>query len=201
MFDLFLEKKRNFSMFYFPKKIIGILFFIIIIYKSKQQIFSTKNKIRYIKDVLFIHGYSTNKDDLIYKYTILNQIEELNASFIESSAYFYLNFESNIVSDYRVIIFAGCTWTEKIEEAIILAKNLNKKILLYIDDLTINKNVKNLNYFSQNEKEFYNKSFIKIGKFLNISDGIITTNEYLSNELKNYASTIFINSKGYNKKR
>ena len=39
---------------------------------------------------------------------------------------------------------------------------------------------------------------MEIGKFLKFSDGVVTTNEYLneylSNKLKNYISTVFIHS-------
>ena len=184
-------------MYNFLTKFIYIPLFLIIIFKYKQKTIPYKNNIRYIKDVLFIHGYDKKKDELSYKSIILNKIEELNASFIESSEYFYLNFEPNIVSDYRVIIISGSPLIRKVEESIILAKNLNKKILIDINDFTFNKKYKNsasfVNYFFQNEKELYNKTSLEIGKILRLSDGAITTNEYLSDKLKDYVSKVFIN--------
>ena len=177
---------------YFLLKFFYIILFLTIICKYKS-----KNNVRYIKDVLFINGYDKTMIGFSYKYRILNLIEELNASFIESSEYFYLNFEPIIVRDYRVIIFSGCPWTSKVEEAIVLAKNLNKKILFDIDDFIFNKKFKNKfsskNNFSLNKEEFFNETILEIGKIIRLSDGIITTNEYLSNELKDYASTVFIN--------
>ena len=189
-------------MSYFPIKFIYIIFFIIVIYRYKIKYIIYKNYTRYIKDILFIHGYDTKKDALHYKYRILIQIEELNANFFESDEYFFFNFEPNIVRNYRFIIFSGCPWTEKIEEAINLAKNLNKKIIFDMDDFIITKKYDNkfsfVNYFSLDENEIFNETFMEIGKFLKFSDGVVTTNEYLSNKLKNYISTVFINRNAAN---
>ena len=142
-------------MSYFFVKFISIILFLAIICKYKS-----KNNIRYIKDVLFVSGYEQKKNSLSYKYHILSQIEELNASFIESDEYFYLNFEPSFVSDYRVIIFSGCPLIGKVKEAIILAKNLNKKIIFDIDGFVIDKKrYKNkflFNNFSLNENKLYN---------------------------------------------
>ena len=179
-------------MSYFFVKFIYIILFLAIFCKYKY-----KNSIRYIKDVLFVNGYERKKNDFSYKYRILSQIEELNASFIESDEYFYLNFEPSFVSDYRVLIFSGCPLIGKVKEAIILAKNLNKKIIFDIDGFVIDKKrYKNkflFNNFSLNENKLYNQTILEIEKILRYSDGVITTNQFLSNELKNYVSTVFIN--------
>ena len=155
-------------MSYFIIKFIYIILFIIIFYRYKLKYILYKNYTRYIKDILFIYGYDIKKDALHYKYRILNQIEELNANFYESDEYFFLNFEPNIVSNYRVIIFSGCSWTEKVEKAIILSKNLNKKILFDMDDFFIIKKYNNkfsfVNFFSINEKEIFNEAFMEIFK-------------------------------------
>ena len=199
---IFRRKNRNYSMSYLLIKFIYIILFVIVFYRYKLKYILYKKYTRYIKDILFINGYDRKKDVLHYKYRILIQIEQLNANFFESDEYFFFNFEPNIVSNYRVIIFSGCPWTEKVEEAIILAKNLNKKILFDMDDFSIIKKYNNkfsfINYFSLNEKEIFNETFKEIGKFFKFSDGVITTNEYLSNKIKNYISTVFINRNSVN---
>ena len=86
----------------------------------------------------------------------------------------------------------------KVKEAILLAKNLNKKIVFDIADFVIDKKrYKNkflfMNNFSLNENKLYNQTILEFEKILRFSDGVITTNEFLSNELKNYVSTVFIN--------
>ena len=180
-------------MSYFFVKFIYIILFLAIFCKYKY-----KNSIRYIKDVLFVNGYERKKNNFSYKYRILSQIEELNASFIESDEYFYLNFEPSFVCNYRVIIFSCCPLIGKVKEAILLAKNLNKKIVFDIADFVIDKKrYKNkflfMNNFSLNENKLYNQTILEFEKILRFSDGVITTNEFLSNELKNYVSTVFIN--------
>ena len=62
-------------------------------------------------------------------------MEQLNAGFLESDEFYYLNFEPIIVINYRILIFYRCPWTTKVETAILLAKSLNKKVLFDIDDL------------------------------------------------------------------
>ena len=185
-------------MSYLFVKFIYIILFLTIICKYKY-----KNNLRFIKDVLFINGYNKKrKNGFFYKFRILSQIEELNASFIESSEYLYSQFEPSIVRDYRVIIFSGCPWTRKVEEAIILAKKLNKKILFDIDDFLFNKKFENKFSFANNlyqkEKELFNDAILEIRKIIRLSDGVITTNEYLSNELSNFVSTVFINKNTFN---
>ena len=113
----------------------------IVFYRYKLKYILYKKYTRYIKDILFINGYDRKKDVLHYKYRILIQIEQLNANFFESDEYIFFNFEPNIVSNYRVIIFSGCPWTEKVEEAIILAKNLNKNKYLIWTIFPLLKNI------------------------------------------------------------
>jgi len=87
------------------------------------------------KDVLFINGCDPELVPHPFRYRVLHQMEQLNANFIESDNYFYLNFEPYIVRNYRVIIIFRCPWTQNVGEAIKQAKRLNKKILYDIDDL------------------------------------------------------------------
>ena len=95
--------------------------------------------VRQIKDVLFINGCNIKNLPHPYRYRVLHQMEELDAGFLESDVVDYLNFDPIIVRDYRVIIFFRCPWTKKVDEAITLAKKLNKKVLFDIDDLVIDK--------------------------------------------------------------
>ena len=155
-----------------------------------------KNK-RFIKDVLFINGCDIKSVPHPYRYRVLHQMEQLNAGFLESDEYFYLNFEPLIVRDYRIIIFFRCPWTEKVGEAINIAKSLNKKVLFDIDDLVIDTKytdkipyIKNL---SPEEKKIYDDGVIRIRKTLKLCEGAITTTESLAKELKNYVSNVFIN--------
>ena len=64
-----------------------------------------ENNKRIIKDVLFINGCNINTVPHPYRYRILHQMEQLNAGFLESDVFYYLNFEPIIVCNYRVIIF------------------------------------------------------------------------------------------------
>ena len=151
-------------------KIINIIFMIYIFEKLKfffiiiifflSQIFLFYNKTRFIKDVLFIKGYKETNQ--IYNLNgnrnrVSNQMEQLNAGFLESNEYFYENFDPIIVLDYRVIIFYLCPWTQKVNEAITLAKNFNKKVLFDIDNLLFatkyTNNIPFIKSLSKEEKE------------------------------------------------
>ena len=76
------------------------------------------NIVRRIKDVLFINGCNIKNLPHPYRY----QMEELDAGFLESDVVDYLNLDPIFVSDYRVIIFFRCPWTENVDEAITLTK-------------------------------------------------------------------------------
>jgi len=155
------------------------------------------NKKIIIKDVLFINGCNTEIVPHPFRYRVLHQMEQLNANFLESDTYFYLNFEPSIVRNYRVIIFFRCPWNEKVGEAIKLAKNLNKKVLFDIDDLVFDTKYTNVipyvKALSPKEKESYDSGVILMGKTLKHCEGAITTTDALAKELRNYVSNVIIN--------
>ena len=111
-----------------------------------------------------------------------------------STFYFLCPF---IISDFRVIIFYRCPWTDNVGKAINLAKTLNKKVLFDIDDLVIDTKYTNLvpyiQTLSENEKKLYDEGVIRMRKTLENCQGAITTTETLAKELKNYTSKVFIN--------
>ena len=162
----------------------------------KTKHFKNKNK-KFIKDVLFINGCDIKNVPHPYRYRVLHQMEQLDAGFLESDEYYYLNFEPLIVRDYRIIIFFRCPWTEKVGEAINIAKSLNKRILFDIDDLVIDTKYTNkipyVTTLSPDEKAIYDDGVMRIGKTLKLCEGAITTTESLAKILKNYVSNVFIN--------
>lgn len=169
------------------------------IYK-KEISFNKNNKTnnkRIIKDVLFVNGCNIKIIPHSYRYRVLHQMEQINAGFLESDEYFYENLNPLIVLNYRVIIFFRCPWTQKIEDAISLAKNLNKKILFDIDDLVIDTkytdDIHFLKTLSPKQKTLYDNGVIRMKKTLKLCEGAITTTKALARELKNYVSNVFIN--------
>jgi len=102
-----------------------------------------------------------------------------------------------MVCNFRVIIFFRCPLTKQINEAILLAKKLNKKILFDFDDLVINQKYINKNPYLQTlsayERKNYRENADLIGKTLLLCKGVITSTEILGKELKNYVPEIFIN--------
>ena len=157
------------------------------------------NKTRIIKDVLFINGSeSTKRIQNLFSYRVLNQMEQLKAGFLESNTYSYDTFEPTMVLDYRVIIFYLCPLTEKVNETISLAKNLNKKVIFDIDNLLFDTKYTNVIPFikslSMKEKQLIDDNIIRIGKTLKLCDVALTTTKSLAKELKNYISIVFINS-------
>ena len=154
-------------------------------------------EINEIKDILFINGCNPKILPHPYRYRVLHQIEQLKVGFLESDEFFYLDFNKTIVRNYRVIIFFRCPWTKNVEEAIKLAKNLNKKVLFDIDDLVFDtKYTEALPYIkalSPNEKKLYDKGVNLMGKTLKLCEGAITTTEALAKELNKYIKDVFIN--------
>jgi len=169
--------------------------------KYKKDISSYKinmtNSKKIIKDVLFVNGCNIKIIPHSYRYRVLHQMEQINAGFLESDEYFYENIDPLIVLNYRVIIFFRCPWTQNIENAISLAKNLNKKILFDIDDLVIDtkytEQITFLKTLSRSQKALYDNGVIRMKKTLKLCDGAITTTKALARELKNYVANVFIN--------
>jgi len=170
---------------------------ILIIQKNGNKNKHLKNIIKNVKDVLFVNGVDSKFLPHPYRYRVLHQMEQLKAGFLESDEFFYTNFDPIVVKNYRVIIFYRCPWTENIQQAIILAKSLNKKILFDIDDLVIDTKYTDkipfIQTLSKQEKKLYDNGVMLIGKTLKRCDAAITTTESLAKELKNYVSNVFIN--------
>ena len=158
---------------------------------------SMSNKLKKVKDVIIINGCNPKNLPHPYRYRVLHQMEQLNAGFLESDEFYYINFDPIIIIKYRILIFYRCPWTPNVEKAIMLAKNLNKKILFDIDDLVIDLKYTNILPFlktlTQKEKYLYDKGVIRMGKTLKLCDGAITTTKILARELKNYVPNVFIN--------
>ena len=116
---------------------------------------------------------------------------------MESTAFFYINLNPNIVKDFRIIILYRCPWTEKVNEAISLAKSLNKKVFFDVDDLVIDTKYTDmlpyLKSLSVYEKSIYDDGVSRMGKTLKLCEGAITTTEVLAKELHNYVPEVFIN--------
>ena len=171
------------------------------VYKFKKNNFYLRNnkilKQRIIRDVLFINGCDPNILPHPYRYRILHQIEQLNAGFLDCYEIYYENFNPLIISDFRVIIFYRCPWTDNIGKAINLAKNLKKKVLFDIDDLVFDTKytdlVPYLQTISVNEKKLYDEGVFRMKKTLEHCEGAITSTEVLAKELKKYMPKVFIN--------
>ena len=161
---------------------------------NKPIIINKKNE---IKDVLFINGCNPEILPHPYRYRVVHQIEQLKVGFLESDEFFYLDFNPYIVRNYRVIIFFRCPWTNNIEEAIKLAKSLNKKVVFDIDDLVFDtKYTERLPYLktlSLEEKKLYEEGVNLMGKTLKFCECAITTTEALAKELNKYVKDVFIN--------
>ena len=157
---------------------------------------NNSNKI-ILKDVLFINGCHNDKLPHPYRYRVLHQIEQLNAGFLESDVYFYLNLEPLIVRNYRIIIVYRCPWTKEVGQAIELAKNLNKVVLFDIDDLIFDTKytdtIPYIQTLSEREKKIYDNGVERIQKTLKLCNRAITTTKALARELKHYVSKVFIN--------
>ena len=187
-----IEKIISNKKLYFLFKILMIIInFFILLYK--KQIIS---KI-FICDVLFIVGVSKIDLNQVYRYRVLHQIEQLKAGYLTSKDVFYLDLDPDIVRNFRVIIFCRCPWTDKVGEAILIAKSLNKKILFEIDDLVFDTKYTNTNTYVQklsvDEKKLYDDGVIAMGKTLKLCDGAITTTPVLANELIKNVPLVFIN--------
>ena len=148
-----------------------------------------------VKDVLFVNGYDYKKYHNSFYFRVLNQIEQLNVGFLESDLISCESLDFSIVRFYRVIIISHCLWTSKIVKSIELAKSLNKKVLLDIDELNRDENEKLIKDDTHTLEKIDNNIIeIKQIKHYNKNiDAIITSNEEIEKKLKIFFSTIFIN--------
>ena len=193
-----MKNKLLMNDYYKIFKICLILFFI---YKyKKNNYYSIKKKIlnkRIVRDVLFVNGCNPNILPHPFRYRVLHQIEQLNSGFLETYEIYYLNLNPYFISDFKVIIFYRCPWTDNIGKAISLAKTLNKKVLFDIDDLVIDTKytdlVPYLKTISTSEKNLYDNGVVLMKKTLENCQAAITSTEVLAKELKKYISEVFIN--------
>ena len=180
-------------------KYLSLCFILLILLILKKVIlkFNLSKKKRFIKDILFISGYKSKSGHQLYRYRILHQKEQLNAGFLESDDNYYLKFDPLLVRDYRIIIFYRCPLTNKVEEAITLAKSLNKRILFDIDELVFDTKFTNalpyIKTLSEKQKEKFDDSVLRMRKTLKLCQGAIASTQFIANELKHYVSDVFVN--------
>ena len=176
------------------------------VYTSKRMIKKIGQKVkgrrivpvqRIIRDVLFVNGCDKNLVPHPHRYRVLHQMEQLNAGFLSSAEVFYSDLNPLIVRDFRIIIFYRCPYTEQVGQAIVLAKNLNKRVLFDIDDLVIGKEytdqIPYVKSMPLEEKALYDDGVVRTGKTLRLCECAITTTEALADELKKYVPEVYIN--------
>jgi glycosyltransferase involved in cell wall biosynthesis len=185
-------------------KIIKLCFILIIIkyvfFFNNNIIRNTNNiieKQRKIYDVLFINGYNSNSINQFYHNRVLNQVEQLKSSYLQTFEVYISDFNPLIVRDFRIIIFYHCLWSEKVDEAIKLGHNLNKKIIFDIDDLMIDDNytnsISNDIFLSNFDTKNYNVNIFLMRKTLSLCDSVITSSDDQTQRLKKIVNEVFVN--------
>ena len=185
-------------------KIIKLCFILIIIkyvlFFNNNIIRNTSNKIekqRKIFDVLFINGYNSNSINQFYHNRVTIQVEQLKSSYLQTFEVYISDFNPLIVRDFRIIIFYHCLWSEKVDEAIKLGHNLNKKIIFDIDDLMIDDNytnsISNDIYLSKFGTKNYNVNIFLMRKTLSLCDSVITSSTTQIQRLKKIVNEVFVN--------
>ena len=155
-----------------------------------------------IKDVAIINGYDNKLAKDPFNYRILNIIEQLNASILEFDIIDYCKFKPLIIRNYRVIILYYCPLDHIINETIQLSKELNKKILIDIDDLVMERKyielMWNIDILSSKHENLYDIIFKSMKSIIFYCDAVITNTQALEKELKNYFDEVFINGNAAN---
>lgn len=187
-----------------PIKIIKLCFILIFIkyafFFNNNIIRNTSNKIekqRKIYDVLFINGYNSNAINQFGHNRVTIQVEQLKSSYLQTFEVYINDFNPLIVRDFRIIIFYHCLWSEKVDEAIKLGHNLNKKIIFDIDDLMIDDNytnsISNDIYLSKFDTKNYNVNIFLMRKTLSLCDSVITSSTTQIQRLKKIVNEVFVN--------
>lgn len=163
--------------------------------KTKQIEKKVKNEQQF-KDVLFIDGCGENLPHPA-RYRVTHQREQLEYYNISSNEVFYQHLSLNMVRLYRAFVFFRCPVTEEIEEFVLLAKKLNKKVFYDIDDLVIDTKytdtIPYLKTMSVEERKMYDENVRNMGKLLKICDAAITSTTHMKNELEKFVPEVLLN--------
>ena len=152
---------------------------------------------KYVGDVLFINGCDPQIAPHPYRYRVQHQREQLLAYGLSSNEVFYTQINTDIIRDYRVIIFYRCPWCDPVERSVQVARKYNKTILYDIDDLVIDTvytdQIPYVQGLTGEAKAEYNSGVIRMGKTLSACEAAITTTECLKEELEKYVPEVFLN--------
>ena len=102
--------------------------FIIVFYVGDFTKKTELNGIYITKDVLFINVCNVNILPHPFHYRVQHQMEQLKSNFLECDVYDYKTFDPNIIGNYRIIIFYRCPLNYRVNQSIVFAKELNKKV-------------------------------------------------------------------------
>lgn len=148
------------------------------------------------RDVLFINGCG---EELPHptRYRVTHQREQLEYYGMTSSEVFFKHLSLDMVRLYRTFVFFRCPYTEEINEFILKARELNKKVFYDVDDLVIDTEytdqIPYLDTMSMEERKAYDDNVRNMGKLLKMCDAAITSTTHLQIELKKFVPEILIN--------
>ena len=148
------------------------------------------------RDVLFINGCG---EELPHptRYRVTHQREQLEYYGMTSSEVFFKHLSLDMVRLYRTFVFFRCPYTEEINEFILKARELNKKVFYDVDDLVIDTEytdqIPYLDTMSMEERKAYDDNVRNMGKLLKMCDAAITSTTHLQIELKKFVPEVLIN--------
>lgn len=133
-------------------------------------------------------------DNSTFRYRVYNMIQALNVSGSSISASYFCNDDisklRDIVETADIIVFCRTRYTDKIDQAITLAKCKGKRVFFDVDDyifdtsfthLILNTLDQDLNH--PNVWDFWFAYMSRIGETLRRCDAAITTNQYLADRI------------------
>jgi glycosyltransferase involved in cell wall biosynthesis len=138
-------------------------------------------------------------DNSTFRYRVYNMIQALRNSNSEITASFFCNTDieyiQEIIEIADVLVFCRTRYSEKIDQAITLAKSKGKKVFFDVDDLVFDTTYTHLilNTLDQdlNHPNVWDTWFAyisRIGATLKLCDAAITTNDYLAQQIHKFAN-------------
>lgn len=147
-------------------------------------------------DVLFINGCDYAVPHPI-RYRVDHQIQQLEAAGLSTLRINAWELNLETVCSARNFVIFRCPYTTMVGDFIKLAHQLNKRVYFDIDDLVVDTKFTDQIPFVAamvpSDKDSYDDGVKRMGKTMELCDGLITTTEALARELAPYVPDTFIN--------
>ena len=148
-----------------------------------------------VRDVLFVNGVETIPHP--YRYRVLHQMEQLRAAGYTVGEKKASELEPEDVLNGNVIVLYRVPYSEKVGQAIRMARSMNKTVIFDVDDLIVDTRytdgIADVQKMSLKDRALYDEGVTRYGATLRMCDAATVSTNALQREISKIIPKVYVN--------